>query len=142
VYITANDLTDAYGADEVASLADRDGDGVADEPVLADVCVAASAEADSYLAQRYAVPVPLDAHLRGVVLAIARWKLEPAHAVQAGNGPSKAAIDYRNAIAWLDRVARGVVVLFAATPASPTSSPSIRASAPPPVFDAVTLRDY
>lgn len=57
MYATIDDLTALYGQ-AALYVADRDGDGAADEGAVERALAAASATVDSYLAARYALPLP------------------------------------------------------------------------------------
>lgn len=90
---------------------------------------AASAEADSYLAARFSVPLTTwGDDLRAAVCKIAAWTLlsrrglnpdDPAAAVYRSNA--------EDARAWLDRVARGIVTPNMAVTA-PTAATAARVS--------------
>lgn len=99
-YAVQADLENAFTAQEVAQLASggRDVDGALD---------AASQEADTYLAVRYALPlaVPPPAHLVQSVCDIARYRL------YAGAADDEVQNRYAQAIAWLKDVAAGRAVL-------------------------------
>lgn len=56
-YATEQDLKDRLGSDLLAALADENGDGAPDTAILQAALDDASAEMDSTLALRYAVPV-------------------------------------------------------------------------------------
>jgi phage gp36-like protein len=57
-YATPADLAVRYGADRLIDLTDRDADGVADDPQIAQALADATAEIDGYLAARYRLPLP------------------------------------------------------------------------------------
>jgi len=56
-YCTSDDIELRIGADDLARLADYDSDGVADAAAVARAIADAGAQMDSYLQQRYEVPV-------------------------------------------------------------------------------------
>jgi len=55
-YATPSDITTAYGPDALFA-ADRDGDGAADAGIVEAALADASAEIDSFLANRYSLPL-------------------------------------------------------------------------------------
>lgn len=57
-YATPDDLAVRYGADRLIDLTDRDADGMADDPQIAQALEDASHEIDGYLAARYRLPLP------------------------------------------------------------------------------------
>lgn len=57
-YLTRQELQDRIGEEELIILADRDGDGVADEPVIERAIQDATDEITMHLASRYRVPLP------------------------------------------------------------------------------------
>ncbi len=56
-YIAQSDIEEAIGSDRLLLLADRDGDGTADPDVVAAKIADAAATTDSYLHERYALPL-------------------------------------------------------------------------------------
>lgn len=100
-YAAQTDLETAFTAQEIAQLA-------AGGRNVADACDAASQEADSYLATRYAVPVtatPLPEHLVQAVCDIARYRL------YAGAADEEVQNRYTQAVAWLKDVSAGRALL-------------------------------
>lgn len=100
-YAAQTDLENAFTAAEISQLAagGRDVDGALD---------AASQEADSYLATRYAVPVtatPLPEHLVQAVCDIARYRL------YAGAADQEVQNRYDQAVSWLKDVSAGRALL-------------------------------
>lgn len=105
-YATQTDLEDAFGAAEIAEIADRDRDGEIDAPALAAVLTRADALIDGYLGVRYAVPVasppPI---LTATACDLARyWLYDDA-------APERVRQGYDDAVAWLEGVAAGKVAL-------------------------------
>ncbi|WP_420996237.1 gp436 family protein [Cupriavidus sp. 30B13] len=105
-YATRDDMAARFGEDELIELTDRANVGEVDEAVLAAALDDASAEIDSYLAGRYAVPLAqVPRFLTGLCQDIARYRL-------CGSG-TRATDDinerYRNAIRFLEKVASGAV---------------------------------
>lgn len=105
-YCTIADLIARYGNDEILAIADRDGDGTPDEPVITAACEDAAAEIDGRLAGRYRVPFERPpAVIRMLACDLARFRL------LAGR-PHEQAIERRkDAIALLDAMASGAVSL-------------------------------
>ena len=107
-YVTADQMTDRYGADLLLQLADRDTppSGLIDSSVMARALADTDAVIDSYLAGRYVLPLattpPL---LTDLAAAIAIYKL---HIVSP---EGKIADDYKDAVASLTRIANGVMRL-------------------------------
>ena len=56
-YASQSDITERYGADLLVLLADRDGDGTADGPVVDRSLADASAEIDVHVAAKYQLPL-------------------------------------------------------------------------------------
>lgn len=105
-YATRNDMAARFGEDELIELTDRANVGQVDELVLAGALDDASAEIDSYLAGRYAVPLAqAPRFLAGLCSDIARYRL-------CGSGTrstDEIHERYRNAIRFLEKVSSGAV---------------------------------
>lgn len=100
-YATQADLESAFTSAEITQL-------VAGGRDVDTALTAASQEADSYLATRYAVPIaanPLPEHLVEVVCDIARYRL------YAGAADEEVQTRYTQAIAWLKDVSAGRALL-------------------------------
>lgn len=99
-YAAQTDLENAFTAAEIAQL-------IAGGRDVAGACDAASQEADSYLATRYAVPlsVPAPEHLVQAVCDIARYRL------YAGAADTEVQNRYTQAVAWLKDVSAGRALL-------------------------------
>lgn len=115
-YITNADLEMRVGTQAYIQLTDDAGTGSADAAKADEARLGAEGEANSYLAARYAVPIDLAgeaqlaAVLRSFVLDIAAYRLH-------GRRPPVPADIVRRreeAVAWLARVASGLVQLPAA----------------------------
>ncbi|MGE0481813.1 MAG: phage protein Gp36 family protein [Phycisphaerae bacterium] len=122
-YITVTQLSERLGATIYTRLTDREGGKAASAAVAAQIVAEAEAEADSYLARRFATPVDLSARpelaavLQARVLDLAEhgaWKGSPF----VNDLPSRVRALYAAAIAWFEEVARGAVELPAAAPAA------------------------
>lgn len=122
-YIVNQDLIDRVGTATAAQLT-TDSGATPSTTVIDEVRQSAEGEANGYLAKRHAVPVDLTTHpdlaatLKGFVLDIGVFRLMSRRPPVAD-----AYRDARNdAVAWLEKVAKGDVVLpAAATPASTTA---------------------
>ncbi|WP_423197447.1 DUF1320 domain-containing protein [Cupriavidus sp. H19C3] len=106
-YATRDDMAARFGEDELIQLSDRDDQGEINVGVLADALEDASAEMDSYLAGRYAVPLAqAPRFLAGLCMDIARYRL-------CGSGGRRSTEDiddrYKNAVKFLEKVANGTV---------------------------------
>ncbi len=108
LYATRDDLVAAFGAAEIGNLESM----VSNDPVVSvEVSVRAledaCAEADSYIAVSYTLPlVAIPASLKRVVLDMARflmWKDRPSDEVRAR---------YDKAVKWLVSIAKGQAVLI------------------------------
>ncbi len=137
-YASATDLEDAYGESELLQLADRDGDGLVDDPVLIAVLARADSLIDGYLATRYALPLtaPYPVALVAVECELARyWLFDDA-------APDRVKDGYDQAIAWLKDVAAGraLLALPAAGEDSVSGSPSWEA--PDRLFTAASLSGF
>lgn len=75
-YLTTSDLVVRFGAAQLALIADRDNDGVADEPILARAIDDAGAVVDLFVRGRYALPLsPVDPAIAVIVGDLARRNL-------------------------------------------------------------------
>ncbi len=120
-YVTTTQLSARLGATLYARLTDRVNGTTADSSVAQQIIDEAEAEADGYLAVRYATPVDLSARpeLSGVlearVLDLAEhgaWRGSPFV-----NAPPQRVLDvYRAAVGWFTAVAAGEFALPAAAP--------------------------
>ncbi len=133
-YVTNDDIVLAVGTETAVQLTDGTG-STPDSDVLDEVRLMAEGEADGYLGRRYAVPVNLTTHpelagvLKGMVLRLAVYWLfgrKPPPPEQHEKG-------YNYALKWLERVAKGEIVLPATTtPAATTSDePTIETGSSP-----------
>ena len=105
-YITYADLVLAFGEDEILQLTDRDRDGASDPLVIEDAIAFADSHIDSYLREKYEVPLALlPANLKGMACDFARYRLyqdQPTELVQNR---------YDVGCFYLKDVARGLVNL-------------------------------
>lgn len=87
-YATLSDLEERYSPAEILSVADRDGDGVADSTVISAALADASELIDGYLAGRYELPlVAAPGLVKGWCCDIARRRMHkddpPSYIVDA-----------------------------------------------------------
>lgn len=108
MYATRDDMVMAFGERECISLTDREFTGAIDDAVMLSFLEQASAEIDSYLVARYPTPWP-DAPrlLVGRCCAIARYLACGAQTQVTDEIRDR----YRDAIRYLEQVARGTVSL-------------------------------
>ncbi|MBC9246739.1 DUF1320 domain-containing protein [Paracoccus sp. 11-3] len=138
-YATLSDLTERAGVQEIRQIADRDRDGVPDPEVIQAALEDADNVINSYVAAKYRLPlVPVPALVRTWAVSIARYVLH------RNGAPDHVAQDYKDAIASLKDVARGLVALPVGegedvpTPVTGT----VMANHPPQVFTGRKLRGW
>lgn len=126
-YATITQLSDRLGATLYARLTDRVGGTTPSTSVAQALIDEAEAEANSYLARRYATPVDLAAHpelaalLASKVLDLAEyaaWRGSPF----ISDPPQRVRAIQQAALHWFESVARGEVALPAAPPPAPTAA--------------------
>lgn len=105
-YAARADLTQRYGADEIAQR-----EAMLDPGALNVILADANAMIDGYLVGGYTLPlIPVPAKLTQVACAIARYYLLGDAVTE------RARNDFTDAVSWLKDVQDGVVVLQAAAP--------------------------
>ncbi len=107
-YASAQDIVDRYGEDRLLVLADRDGDGQADQDALDRALADAVAEVDGYVAARHALPLP------GVPLVLTRLAVDIAVYRLAGSADvltDEIRTRYEDAVGVLRRISSGDVSL-------------------------------
>ncbi len=126
-YITTAQLSERLGATMYARLTDRVSGTTASTTVAQQLVDEAEAEANSYLARRYATPISLATHpeldtlLRARVLDLAEfaaWKGSPF----ISDPPQRVRSVQQTALRWLESVARGEIVLPASPPPASTAA--------------------
>lgn len=123
-YATSDQLIARYdNAEAVAHLTGNEESGVPDPTVLDEVITDAEGEMDSYFANRYLVPVSttdagVAARLKSLALDLALVKLERRQSTvsEAKNDAKTEAIEY------LDKIAKGTILLPATATLTPTTS--------------------
>ena len=138
-YATQADLSDRFGATELAQLTDRTSGLVIDTAVLARALADADAEIDSYLATRYALPLAsTPVVLVRLAADMARYRLYDDRVTESVR------VRYQDAVSLLKRLASGEVRLDGAAtpPAAASDSSGIAVRAPDRVFSADVLANY
>ena len=132
-YATAPDIIDRHGEDVLVLLADRDGDGVADEGVINQALTDAASEIDTYLAPKYDLPLEtVPPILTRLAVDIAVYRLSP----ESDAGTEERRLRYEDAVALLKRLATRTAALdLAGDDGEALSRPRrVRVSAPGRVF--------
>jgi phage gp36-like protein len=134
-YCTFEDMETRIGADDLAALADYDGDAAADPEVVADAIRNAEALIDSYVGVRFAVPVdppggcPDVLRTRAVNLAVYFLKLGRDSVTE------DARAQYEDDVRWLNQVAAGAVSLgLEPSPGESPGAATARYSTQPRLF--------
>ncbi len=126
-YITIAQLRQRLGPTLYARLTDRETGTREDEAAAQEIVNGAEAEANSYLARRYATPVDLTARpeladiLASRVLDLAEfaaWRSSPF----ISDPPQRVHLLYATALAWFESVGAGRIVLPAIAPPASTSA--------------------
>lgn len=106
MYARAQDIITAYG--EAALMAAMDEHAVVDEGKVRAAIDKASAEIDSYIADRYPLPLAtIPDRLRDICVDIATYKLSQTRDVLTNEIRQR----YDDAISWLSKIARGHISL-------------------------------
>ena len=139
-YATQADLTDRFGAVELAQLTDRTNGVVIDATVLGRALTDADAEIDSYLATRYALPLAsTPVVLVRMAADIARYRLYDDRVTEAVRQR------YGDAVSLLKRMATGEVQLAGSTVlavATTGSGNAVHTRTPTRTFNADVLGTY
>jgi len=107
-YATQGDIADLYGAEALALVADRDGDGAPETAAVDRALSDASAEIDAYLRVRYDTPVaPVPQLLIQLACDIALYRLAQTADVRT----DEHRVRYEDAMAALRRLSRGEMML-------------------------------
>jgi len=126
-----------FGTDELLRIADRDGDGTIDAALVTDACTSATALVDSYVSQRYVVPLVGEGYHQQVASDIARYMLHDNAA------PEEVQERYNNALNWLKAVAEGGLVVYVdGSPAPVRTSGLFGAVVPEPIITETTTAGY
>ena len=109
-YAVQQDIINLYGNQQFLLVSDRDGDGVTDQVsgvYIADTALqGASDEIDSYLSNRYQMPLPtVSPVLRDKCCDIAMYRMAVSGDVMTDDRRSR----YKDALKWLEGVAAGTI---------------------------------
>jgi phage gp36-like protein len=135
-YCTYEDLETRLGADDLAALADHDGDGTPDADVVAGAIGSAEALIDSYLNVRFTVPVALADGTCPPVLGTRAVNLA-VYFLRLGRDSvtPDARAQYDDDVHWLGEVVLGHVALgVEPTPAEGGGAPRVRYETQPRLF--------
>ena len=147
IYASQADIIELYG-ERALYVADRDGDGVPDAAAIERALAEASAEIESYLATRYALPLPAGTDLsilRKLAVDIAVYGLAQSRDVLTEELRRR----YEDALAALRRLAKGEQALQ--LPADPDADPddpaaegprAIVQGGPERLFSREKMRDF
>jgi len=107
-YAAQTDMVARFGNDEVVALTDRSQAGVIDPTVLGQALDTASAQIDTYLSGRYALPLQIvPKFLVTVCCDIARYNL----CVGSTRGSEEIETRYKDAVRFLELASSGKVTL-------------------------------
>jgi phage gp36-like protein len=110
-YASQTDLTDRFGATELAQRTDRTNGTVIDTLVLGRALSDADSEIDGYLATRYNLPLPsTPGVINRLACDIARYRLYD------DGVPETVRVRYQDAVSLLKRLSSGEVQLAGITP--------------------------
>lgn len=136
-YATIDQLVSLFGAEEIRALSDRQGTGERDDAVVLAALEWASSEVDSYLADRYATPLPSAAPFPPVVVSvtgdIARYRLTGGDVRDSDPIRER----YVKALGWLRDVADGRAAVPGLLPAAAEAGAVLLAPGTRP-WDGVT----
>lgn len=139
-YATQQHLIDRFGLAELLKIANRDADeaDALDPTVMAAALADADAEIDSYIGKAYALPLTtVPARIVDLAKDIALYKLYPS------NPPEDVRNRYKDAIAFLVSVAKGLAVLPIESGAAPAAaSAGVRLVAPDRAFSRDSMKGF
>lgn len=143
-YATPEMLAARVGADRLIEITDRDAEGVADDPMIAQALADACAEIDGYLASRYRLPLATTPPLLArIACDIAVYRLL---ALRRMGDIEDARVRYEDARRLLEAIARGLVSLGLPADLPETARPQLSLAAaksgPPPVFGPDQMGGY
>lgn len=136
-YTTQQELIDRYSENVLLMLADQDNDGVLDAVVIAEAITDASELMDSYLAKRYALPLPV------VPMPLKRICGDITLYLLSGNGTvtDERRKRYDDAIKFLQALAKGDATLGAGVEQDNANSVGqVELDSNPRIFTRRTLR--
>ena len=107
-YAAESDMVNRFGNNEVVALTDRSQTGAIDPNVLQQALDAASAQIDTYLSGRYALPLQIvPTYLVKLCCDIARYEL----CVGSTRGTEEIETRYKDAVRFLELAAAGKITL-------------------------------
>jgi phage gp36-like protein len=131
-YCTFDDIENRIGTDDLAALADYDGDSTADPDIVAEAIRNAESLIDSYVGVRFAVPVdpaPDILRTRAVNLTVYFLRLGRDSVTE------DARLQYEDDVRWLNQVAAGGVSLgLEPAPGESAGAATARYSTQPRLF--------
>jgi|GEM_PF-334312 len=130
-YITNADIEERLGSQAYVQLTDDDGDGIANVGVVNEARHGAMGEVNSYLAQRYDVPIKLSTHteLAGLLKSVCLDLVEYSLRSRRPPVPDITAKRREQAVHWLKGVANGSIHLPSDTPIASNTTRGTIASA-------------
>jgi len=140
IYATLADLTAQFGDREVIALTDRNGDGVADAPVVAMALKRASDVIDSYLSARFPLPITVVPDLLvDLCCDIARFKLCGAEVTETEEVRNR----YKDALKTLALIRdRQIDIGLSDTGQIPSETASVQVVGGSRVFDDETMSRF
>ena len=140
-YLTTADLVARFGAVQLALIADRDNNGVADEPVLARAIDDAEAVVNLFVRGRYALPLsPVDPAIAVIVGDLARRNLYG----DATDVPDSVIDADKAARRQLELIAKGDVKLTSspASSSEPAGALEVETAGDTPFFTSDSLKGF
>ncbi len=139
-YCTVSDILDLISEDELVQLTDDEGTGEMDTAVVDKAITNADAEIDGYCGKRYSVPLlPVPPVICKLSVDVAIYNLFS----RRQGAPEDRRTRYKDAIKFLENVAKGLVSLGEDDPDTPPSSshkPQMTQS--DPVFSRESLKGW
>lgn len=140
-YAVSQDLVDRFGSTELEQLTDRTNvpPSTIDVVVVGRALADADAKVDSYLGKQYALPLSIVPPVLVKIAAdLARYFLHG----EAADKDSIVARNYKDAIAWLENVSKGIVAIdVGGQVPEQAGGGAIKTSAPNRVFTRDSLRN-
>lgn len=136
-YATHKNLEDRYGTEEVLLVSDRDGDGASDVDVVVEAIADADDLIDSYLSQRYDLPLST---VPGILTRVSGDIAMYMMASTADALTEERRTRYEDAIKWLKDVVAGKASLgLADEPATTPLNVAVSSSNPVRIFTRATM---
>lgn len=135
MYAVPQDIVTAYG--EASLMAAMDDNAVVDKAKVVAALGKATAEIDSYIADRYPLPLPSTPdRLRDICVDIATYKMSQTADVLTDEIRQR----YEDAVKWLDKVASGRVSLGLPKAAGQKSAKAVVVTGPNRLFTRDKMR--